>query len=118
MVDPAQLERIVENLVVNAVKHTEPGTHIWIRAWMSDEGLELSVEDAGAGVPDELKSIVFEPFKQGKKSSATGTGIGLSLVQEFARLHGGGAWVEDRPGGGATFRVTLPAEYTSFSIAG
>jgi signal transduction histidine kinase len=54
---------------------------------------------------------VFEPFRQGPTESvhAPGVGVGLSLVARFAELHGGRAWVEDRPGGGASFRVFLPA---------
>lgn len=67
----------------------------------------LTVEDEGRGVPDDLKPVVFEPFRHGGGSSA-GAGIGLSLVARFAELHGGRAWVEDRPGGGARFRVLLP----------
>ena len=68
------------------------------------------MEDRGGGVPDELKSAVFEPFRRGEQvvGHAPGTGIGLSLVAGFARLHGGHAWIEDRPDGGSSFRVALP----------
>jgi signal transduction histidine kinase len=60
-------------------------------------------------VPDEVKESIFEPFQRGVDASTLpGTGIGLSLVARFAELHGGRAWVEDRPGGGASFRVFLP----------
>jgi signal transduction histidine kinase len=71
----------------------------------------IPVEDEGAGVPDELKEVIFEPFRQGPQRSqhSPGVGIGLSLVARFAELHGGQAWVEDRPGGSAAFRVFLPA---------
>jgi len=69
------------------------------------------VEDRGPGVPDEFKSEIFEVYRRGPSSDGTdGSGIGLSLVQRFAELHGGRAWVEDRPGGGASFRVFLPGE--------
>jgi signal transduction histidine kinase len=68
------------------------------------------VEDEGPGIPDTLKEEVFQPFRQGPNRSphSPGTGIGLSLVARFAELHGGRAWVEDRPGGGSSFRVYLP----------
>jgi signal transduction histidine kinase len=106
-VDAGQIERIVENLLVNAVKHTPAGTAVHVRVARADGGTLLSVEDEGPGVPDEIKGAVFEPFRQGP-TARSGAGIGLSLVGKFAELHGGRAWVEDRAGGGAAFRVFLP----------
>jgi signal transduction histidine kinase len=73
-----------------------------------DDGVEIIVEDDGPGVPDEDKEVIFEPFRQGS-AAATGSGVGLALVARFAALHDGRAWVEDRPGGGASFHVTLAA---------
>jgi signal transduction histidine kinase len=63
-------------------------------------------------VPPELREEIFEPFRQGPSSAAhsPGVGIGLSLVARFTELHGGHAWVEEREGGGASFRVFLPTE--------
>ena len=68
------------------------------------------MEDDGPGIADEHKGTVFETFNRGAKalSLAPGAGIGLSLVARFAEAHGGRAWVEDRPGGGASVRVLLP----------
>ena len=109
-VDPAKVERIVENLLVNAVRHTEDDRRIWLRVTPHEGGALIAVEDDGAGVREDLREAIFEPFRQGPTISAysPGTGIGLSLVSRFAALHGGRAWVEDRPGGGASFRVFLP----------
>jgi signal transduction histidine kinase len=109
-VDPAKVERIVENLLVNAARHTPPDREIWLSVAASDDGALITVEDDGGGVPAELREVIFEPFRQGPTASAhsPGTGIGLSLVASFASLHGGRAWVEDREGGGASFRVFLP----------
>jgi signal transduction histidine kinase len=75
-----------------------------------DRGVEIVVEDRGPGILDEIKCTVFEAFRQGPEgvSSSMGMGIGLSLVARFAELHGGRAWVEDRPGGGSSFKVYLP----------
>jgi PAS domain S-box-containing protein len=109
-VDAAQVERIVENLVANAIRYTPNGTSIWVKATGDGESVLLVVEDAGPGVPVELRGSIFEPFRQGNEviSHSPGVGIGLSLVTRFAELHGGRAWVEDRDGGGASFRVYLP----------
>src|SRR5439155_24957224 len=110
-VDPTKIERIVENLLVNAAKHTPDGTPIWVRVSNDEDGVLLVVEDAGPGVPQHLRPTIFEPFQQGgTEHPSPGSGIGLSLVARFAELHGGRAWVESRAGGGASFRVLLPGD--------
>jgi signal transduction histidine kinase len=108
--DGPKVERIVENLLVNAARHTPPDCGIWVKVSAADGGVLIVVEDQGAGVPEELRETIFEPFRQGPDAPAhsPGVGIGLSLVARFAQLHGGRAWVEDRPGGGASFKVFLP----------
>lgn len=108
--DVAKVERILEHLLANVLRHTPAGTTAWVRACRTPDGVLLSVEDDGPGVPDELKAAIFEPFRQGEslRPYSPGTGLGLALVAQFAALHGGRAWVEDRPGGGAAFRVLLP----------
>ena len=109
-VDGPKVERIVENLVANAAKYTPPGTPVWVRLLSKRGGVMIVVEDAGPGVEPEQREAIFRPFTQGEDvpSHAPGTGIGLSLVARFAEMHGGSAWVEDRKGGGASFRVFLP----------
>jgi PAS domain S-box-containing protein len=108
--DPEKVERIVEELLANTVRHTPPGTPVWVRAERQGTGLLLAVEDAGPGVPSAMRASVFDRFRHGETapSYAPGLGIGLSLVLRLAELHGGTAWVEDRPGGGSSFQVTLP----------
>jgi signal transduction histidine kinase len=106
-VDPTMTERIVENLLNNAARHTSPGTPIHVSVLQQTGGIIVVVEDEGTGVPDDLKTSIFEPFHQGEHARG-GVGIGLSLVGRFADLHGGSAHVEDRDGGGARFVVVLP----------
>jgi PAS domain S-box-containing protein len=117
-VDGPKVERIVENLVLNAARHTAAGTTIWVRVHASDGGAMLVVEDEGPGVPVPLRDQIFQPFHQGRNvRQGPGSGIGLALVSQFASLHGGRAWVEDRPGGGASFRVFLPGKLAEQTTA-
>ena len=110
--DPAQVGRIVENLVANALKHTPPGTRITVACRPVEDGAELVVEDAGPGVDGDAGQRIFEPFERATAPDdpSPGSGIGLSLVRGFARLHGGDAWFERADGGGARFVVRLPTE--------
>jgi signal transduction histidine kinase len=108
-VDESMVVRIVENLLLNAVKHTPPDASIWVGATRTDEGVILRVEDDGPGVPPDEAERLFQPFERGSGSSPSpGLGVGLSLVTRFSESHGGRAWVEEREGGGASFRVLFP----------
>ena len=111
LADAAKVERIVENLLVNAARHTGPGTPVRVRVSASDGGALLCVDDAGPGIPAEHRESIFRPFQRGRGGAtyAPGSGVGLALVAQLASLHDGRAWVEDRDGGGASFRVLLPA---------
>ena len=108
-VDKRRLERILANLLGNAEQHAGGATRIAI-----DDGghgyVHLVVEDAGPGVPMSERTRIFERFARGSAARhRVGTGLGLALVVEHAAVHGGRAWVEDRPGGGARFVVAFPA---------
>jgi signal transduction histidine kinase len=110
-VDAAKVERIVENLLANAVKHTPAGTDVLVRVEREGASVVIAVDDRGRGVREEEREAVFELFNRGDAyDGAPGAGIGLSLVAQFAALHGGRAWIEDHPGGGASFRVRLPID--------
>lgn len=109
--DLAKLERITRNLLANAVRHS--GTDGWIRvqtAGTVDEAL-LIVEDDGDGLPEGWEDRIFEPFVQGPErhhDARPGTGLGLTLVREYAALHGGTVSAENRAAGGSRFIVRLP----------
>jgi PAS domain S-box-containing protein len=109
-IDPPKVERIVENLLVNAVRHTPPGTSVHVSVSALTDGAMIIVEDEGNGVPHDLRERVFEEFSQGTDAPqpSPGVGVGLTLVRRFAEMHHGRAWVEEREGGGASFRVFLP----------
>jgi PAS domain S-box-containing protein len=111
LADAPKVERVVENLLANAARHTDPGTPIWVRVEPLDRGALLCVDDAGPGIPAEQRESIFRPFQRGPAGAtyAPGSGVGLALVAQIASLHDGQAWVEDRAGGGASFRVLLPA---------
>src|SRR5262245_6699343 len=110
--DAAKIERIFENLLSNAVRHTPPDSKVWVRVGPEAGGALLVVEDDGPGVPVEHRESIFQPFGQGAGAPehAPGVGIGLAVVARFAELHGGRAWVEEREGGGASFHVFLPGQ--------
>jgi PAS domain S-box-containing protein len=109
-VDPSLVERIVENLLANAVKHPPRGTHVSLSVTADGDDVLVVVDDGGPGVAAPLRKSIFEIFDRGGKepSGAPGMGVGLSIVAQFAAVHGGRAWVEDAPAGGASFRVLLP----------
>ncbi len=110
-VDKRRLERIVANLLDNAKQHGGGPTRIAIESGTDEHGalLRLVVEDAGPGVAISERTRIFERFARGTAArQRIGTGLGLALVSEHARAHGGSAWVEDRPGGGSRFVVSFP----------
>jgi two-component system, chemotaxis family, CheB/CheR fusion protein len=111
--DPVRLEQVLVNLLNNAIKYTEPGGHIWMRAERQGPEVVLSVRDTGVGMGPELLPHVFEPFVQEDRSverAQGGLGIGLALVRWLVELHGGGVRAFSAgPGRGSEFVVRLPA---------
>ncbi len=81
-------------------------------ASQEDGGAVITVEDAGSGVPEEVRADIFKPFRQGPGVPADSPGMGRGACSgcRFAELLGGRAWLEDRPGGGARFKVFLPGQ--------
>jgi signal transduction histidine kinase len=106
-VDRARVGRIVENLVMNAIRHAPGSGVVWVLVRPDDGGAEIVVEDQGPGVPEADRLTIFAPFRRGD-TEAPGTGLGLAIVEGFVGLHGGRVWVEDRLGGGASFHVFFP----------
>jgi signal transduction histidine kinase len=107
-VDKLRFERILANLLENAREHGGGPIRVSLDA-QGRSAMVLTVDDAGPGVARGERSRIFERFARGSAARhRVGTGLGLSLVAEHAHAHGGEAWVEDRPGGGARFKVSFP----------
>ena len=106
-VDKLRFERILANLLDNAREHAGGPSRIKVEPH-GRHGIALSVDDAGPGVARGERARIFERFARGSAARhRVGTGLGLALVAEHAQAHGGEAWVEDRPGGGARFKVSI-----------
>lgn len=102
--------RLVYNLVENAIKYNHLGGQVTVTADRKEKHVYLSVEDTGAGIPEELKERVFEPFFRVDKSRSRelgGVGLGLALVREIVRVHDGSITVKANPSGGTIFEVVF-----------
>ncbi|MGQ0465593.1 MAG: ATP-binding protein [Sporichthyaceae bacterium] len=109
-VDREKFDRLLDNLVSNALKFTSAG-HVAVATAADDTTYTLAVSDTGVGIPADALDAVFDRFRQadaGPTRMFEGTGIGLALVREIALLHGGSADVASTPGIGSTFTVVLP----------
>jgi two-component system sensor histidine kinase KdpD len=109
LADPGLLERVVANLVGNAVRHAPAGPVV-LTAGAPDGVVELRVIDHGPGVPDDARERVFEPFQRlGDAPSGQGVGLGLAVARGLTEAMGGSLTAEDTPGGGLTIVVSLRA---------
>ncbi|MGW6711494.1 DUF4118 domain-containing protein [Streptomyces globisporus] len=109
-VDPGLLERVVANIVENAVKYNPGREPVAVAASALGGRVELRVVDRGRGVPDEAKERIFEPFQRyGDAPRGAGVGLGLAVSRGFAEAMGGTLDAEDTPGGGLTMVLTLAA---------
>ena len=117
--DPALLERVVANLVGNAVHWSPPDRSVRVRAHRSGRDVQLHVIDHGPGIPVEQRSVVLQPFHR-LDDSATGGGLGLGLAiaDRLVAVMGGELELRDTPGGGLTVVVALPASHSVSASAG
>jgi len=99
---------VFENLVSNALKYGGPNGTIRIDVRDEDDRWRVSIADRGEGIADADKQKLFTRFERLRKEGVKGTGLGLAIAKRIVDLHGGSIWVEDNPGGGSVFCVTLP----------
>jgi two-component system sensor histidine kinase PrrB len=104
---PVGLRLVIDNAIANAVKHGG-ATRIQLSAVSSRAGVEIAVDDNGAGVPEEERVVVFERFSRGSTASRSGSGLGLALVAQQAELHSGTASLDASPLGGSRLLLRLP----------
>jgi two-component system sensor histidine kinase KdpD len=109
-VDAAQIERVLVNLLDNALKFSPPGSAIRVHARAMGDQVVVRVDDEGPGVPAAELERIFEPFRHtAGQVGRKGTGLGLAIARGFAEANGGRLFARQRPGGGASFVLELPA---------
>ncbi|HRT09155.1 MAG TPA: ATP-binding protein, partial [Candidatus Paceibacterota bacterium] len=104
--DPTQIQQVLVNLIKNAMQAMTRGGILTLRTGETSDGIWVSVEDTGTGIPQDRISRIFEPFFTTKKQ---GTGLGLMIVQRIVRAHGGRIELESQLDRGTTFRIWLPS---------
>jgi len=105
--DPLLIEQVLMNLLDNALKYTPAGTPIELSANMRDGSVVVELKDRGAGIPKGEEEKIFDKFVRGSVAGG-GIGLGLTICRAIIEAHGGKIWAENRPGGGAVFRFSLP----------
>ncbi|HXI32323.1 MAG TPA: ATP-binding protein, partial [Vicinamibacterales bacterium] len=102
------IERVIVNLVTNAMRATPAGGIITVAAAPRSDAVAISVADTGSGIPREFLSTIFEPFVQVPDASRGGAGLGLTISRRIVEGHGGRLSVQSEPGRGSTFTFTVP----------
>jgi two-component system sensor histidine kinase KdpD len=108
--DSVLIEQVLINLIENATKYAPPGSPIDVSASLGDDEVTVEVADRGPGVTKEDAERVFDKFYRARETEGGGVGLGLTICRGILSAHGGRIWVEQRPGGGAAFRFTLPLD--------
>jgi signal transduction histidine kinase len=109
--DERKVKQVLINLLANAIKFTDEGGSVDVRAAICDGEVRISVADTGIGIPTQDQAVIFEEFRQAGDDYArkeAGTGLGLALAKRLVELHGGRIWVESEVGRGSTFSFALP----------
>jgi two-component system, OmpR family, sensor histidine kinase KdpD len=115
--DPHQTERVVANLVENALRYSPPDEPVRVQVRQTGSEVLVRVVDHGPGIPSGEADRIFEPFQRGSlRIPARGAGLGLAIARGFAEANGGRVWVESHAGQGATFVLALPVAVTPVEV--
>jgi signal transduction histidine kinase len=107
--EEGKIEQVLNNLISNAVKFSQPGAVVAVRAGVHDGGVLISVRDQGPGIPETERDKLFQPYgRTSVHSSERSTGLGLAIARKIVEGHGGRIWVESQVGVGSVFLFTLP----------
>lgn len=109
--DPELIELALRHVLDNAAKYSEQGSKIEITARSEDGHVLIEVRDSGPGIPEDQQGRIFDKFYRSPQTSGNtpGTGMGLNIVRQIVKAHGGSIWVESKPGEGSRFSLSLPA---------
>lgn len=116
--DKSQIGRVLTNLVANAIRHTETGGRVSLRATGDANQVTFAVEDTGSGIPKEYQEHIFERFVQVPGATGGGAGLGLSISRTIVQAHGGEMWVESELGKGSTFSFSLRPDQHAIDVEG
>lgn len=110
-IDPQKIEQVLNNLLQNAIKFSNPGTVVTVGLNRTERGAVIAVKDQGQGIPAQEMDRLFKPFQTTSVRSTGGepsTGLGLAIAKRIAVAHQGDIWAESQPGAGSTFYLQLP----------
>jgi signal transduction histidine kinase len=108
--DSRWIGQVMDNLLINAIKYSSPGTKVCISGYDKGDVAVICVDDTGPGIPAEEQKLVFDKFYRGKTSvnQVPGTGLGLAISKSVIEKHGGKIWLESKQGAGSRFMFALP----------
>ena len=111
---PDKIQRVLSNLVDNAIKYAESGVCVTLRAWRIGDEIRINIHNSGSYIPQDVLPRLFESFYRGEGSrmrsddGARGTGLGLAIARGFIEAHGGSIWATSAKDKGTTFSFSLP----------
>jgi signal transduction histidine kinase len=110
VVDPKWFQRILDNLIANAIKHNPDDTHIYVRVRQFPDYFTIEVEDNGLGMDEEMKKKIFDRYYRGINTDErkAGTGLGMAIAKQLAETHGGRLNMESKAGKGTKLWMIFP----------